>query len=58
MEAGLQYLAWVYPSNLYSWLATDLTLQCTTGNPVVATFEEIERAKAWLEPMERRRVSG
>ena len=58
MEAGLQYLAWVYPPNLYSRLSTDLTLQCTTGNPVVATFDEIEVPKVWLKPMERRRVSG
>ena len=57
-EAGLQYLTWVYPPNLYSRLFTDLMLQCTTGNPVVAIFDEIDRAKAWLKPMERRRVSG
>ena len=58
MEADLQYLAWVYLPNLYSRLSTDLTLQCTTGNPVVATFDEIEGPKAWLKPMERRRASG
>ena len=57
-EAGLHYLAWVYPPNLYSRLFTDLMLQCTTGNPVVATFDEIDRAKAWPKPMKRRRVSG
>ena len=57
-EAGLQYLAWVYPPNLYSRLFTDLMLQCTTGNPVVAIFDEIERAKAWLKLTERRCVSG
>ena len=50
-EAGLQYFAWVYSPNLYSRLSTDLTLQFTAGNPVVATFDEIETAKAWLGQM-------
>ena len=50
-EAGLQYFALVYSPNLYSRLSTDLTLQFTAGNPVVATFDEIETAKAWLGQM-------
>ena len=49
--AGLQYFAWVYSPNLYSRLSTDLTLQFTAGNPVVATFDEMETAKAWLGQM-------
>ena len=49
--AGLQYFAWVYSPNLYSRLSTDLTLQFTTGSPVVATFDDIETAKAWLKQM-------
>ena len=49
--AGLQYFAWVYSPNLYSRLSTDLTLQFTAGNPVVATFDEMETAKAWLMQM-------
>ena len=49
--AGLQYFAWVYSPNLYSRLSTDLTLQFTEGNPVVATFDDPETAKAWLTQM-------
>ena len=49
--AGLQYFAWVYSPNLYSRLSTDLTLQFTTGRPVVATFDDIDTAKAWLAQM-------
>ena len=49
--AGLQYFAWVYSPNLYSRLSTDLTLQFTGNRPVVATFDEIETAKAWLMQM-------
>jgi len=49
--AGLHYFAWVYSPNLYSRLSTDLTLQFTAGNPVVATFDELETAKAWLAQM-------
>lgn len=49
--AGLQYFAWVYSPNLYSRLSTDLTLQFTTGSPVVATFDDMATAKAWLAQM-------
>ena len=49
--AGLRYFAWVYSPNVYSRLSTDLTLQFTTGNTVVSTFDEIETAKAWLTHM-------
>ena len=49
--AGLEYFAWIYSSNVYSRLSTDLTLQFTVGNPVVATFDDIETAKAWLKQM-------
>jgi len=49
--AGLHYFAWVYSTNLYSRLSTDLTLQFTAGNSVVATFDELETAKAWLAQM-------
>ena len=48
---GLQYFAWVYSPNLYSRLSTDLTLQFTTGSPVVATFDDIATATAWLAQM-------
>ena len=48
---GLQYFAWVYSPNLYSRLSTDLTLQFTVGNPIVATFDDIDTAKAWLTQM-------
>ena len=47
-EAGLQYFAWVYSPYLYSRLSTDLTLQFTTGQSVVATFDDLETAKTWL----------
>lgn len=50
-EAGLQYFAWVYSTNLYSRLSTDLTLQFTTGKSVVGTFDDIDAAKAWLTQM-------
>ncbi|GAC1380699.1 MAG: hypothetical protein NVS3B25_30330 [Hymenobacter sp.] len=50
-EAGLQYFAWVYSTNLYSRLSTDLTLQFTVGNPVVATFDDLDTAKAWLKQL-------
>ena len=46
--AGLQYFAWVYSTNLYSRLSTDLTLQFTEGSPVIATFDDLPTAKAWL----------
>ena len=49
--AGLQYFAWVYSPNIYSRLSTDLTLQFTTGSPVVATFDDIDTARAWLAQM-------
>jgi hypothetical protein len=49
--AGLQYFAWIYSTNVYSRLSTDLTLQFTVGNPVVATFDDIETARAWLKQM-------
>ena len=49
--AGLQYFAWVYSLDLYSRLSTELTLQFTVGNPVVATFDDIATAKAWLKQM-------
>lgn len=48
---GLQYFAWVYSTNLYSRLSTDLTLQFTAGNPVVATFDDIATTQAWLAQM-------
>lgn len=48
-DAGLQYFAWIYSPNIYSRLSTDLTLQFTTGRPIVATFDDLATAKAWLE---------
>ena len=51
VAAGLQYFAWVYSPNVYSRLSTDLTLQFTANNPVVATFDELDTAKAWLSQM-------
>ncbi len=51
MAAGLQYFAWVYSPNIYSRLSTDLTLQLATGTPVVATFDDVDTAKAWLTQM-------
>ena len=49
MAAGLEYFAWVYSPNTYSRLSTDLTLQFTAGVPVVATFDDLATATAWLE---------
>ena len=49
--AGLQYFAWVYSPNLYSRLSTDLTLQFTVENPMVATFDDMETAQAWLKQL-------
>jgi hypothetical protein len=49
--AGLQSFAWVYSPNVYSRLSTDLTLELAVGNPVVATFDDIETATAWLTQM-------
>ena len=46
--AGLRYFAWVYSPNVYSRLSTDLMLQFAAGNPVVATFNDVEAARAWL----------
>ena len=43
--AGLQYFAWVYSPNVYSRLSTDLTLQFTAGNPVIATFDDVKTAE-------------
>ena len=51
MEAGLQYFAWVYSPNVYSRLSTDLTLQFTHGNAVIATFDDVDTARAWLAQM-------
>ena len=50
-EAGLQYFAWVYSPNVFSRLSTDLTLQFTEGNAVVATFDDLTTAAAWLAQM-------
>ena len=49
--AGLRYFAWVYSPNLYSRLSTDLTLQYTTGNTVISTFDDLDTAQAWLSLM-------
>lgn len=49
--AGLQYFAWVYSPNTYSRLSTDLTLQFTGLAPVVATFDDVATAAAWLRQM-------
>ena len=46
--AGLRYFAWVYSPNVYSRLSTDLTLQYTGAGPVVATFNDLGEARAWL----------
>lgn len=52
VEAGLEFFAWVYSPNTYSRLSTDLTLQHTpAARPVVATFDELATAKAWLRQM-------
>ena len=48
VAAGLRYFAWVYSPNVYSRLSTDLTLQFTRGNVVVATFDDVTTARAWL----------
>ena len=48
LAAGLRYFAWVYSPDVYSRLSTDLTLQFTPGNAVVATFNDVELAGAWL----------
>ena len=48
MEAGLRYFAWVYSPNVYSRLSTDLTLQFAQGNVVIATFDDVDTARAWL----------
>ena len=48
MEAGLRYFAWVYSPNIYSRLSTDLTLQFTHGNAIIATFDDMDTARAWL----------
>ena len=49
--AGLKYFAWIYSPNTYSRLSTDLTLQFTAEGPVVATFEDVDTARAWLKQM-------
>jgi len=46
--AGLKYFAWIYSPNTYSRLSTDLTLQFAGATPVVATFDDIVTARAWL----------
>lgn len=46
--AGLRYFAWVYSPNVYSRLSVDLTLQFAQGNAVIATFDDLETARAWL----------
>ncbi|ALD22463.1 hypothetical protein [Hymenobacter sp. DG25A] len=49
-EGGLKYFAWVYSPNHYSRLSTDLMLGYTTS-PIVATFDDIGTASAWLRQM-------
>lgn len=49
-EGGLEYFAWVYSPNLYSRLSTDLTLRYTTS-PIIATFDDVPTASAWLRQM-------
>lgn len=51
-SAGLKYFAWVYSPNLYSRLSTDLTLQFAANDAIVATFDDLETAKAWLTQMQ------
>ena len=48
--AGLHYFAWVYSPNVYSRLSTDLTLKHTV-QPIVATFDDMATAQAWLQQM-------
>lgn len=49
--AGLEFFAWVYSPNVYSRLSTDLTLQFAVSSAVVATFDDLDTAKAWLKQM-------
>ena len=49
--AGLEFFAWVYSPNVYSRLSTDLTLQFAVSSAVVATFDDIDTARAWLKQM-------
>jgi hypothetical protein len=52
VTAGLQFFAWIYSPNHYSRLSTDLTLAHTpTTGPIVATFKDLDMAKAWLRQM-------
>lgn len=48
IAAGLSYFAWVYSPSVYSRLSVDLTLQFIQGSAVVATFDDVETARAWL----------
>ncbi|SNR82631.1 MULTISPECIES: hypothetical protein [Hymenobacter] len=49
-DAGLEYFAWVYSSNVYSRLSADLSMQHTT-RPIVLSFDSQELATSWLRLM-------
>ncbi|TGE27297.1 hypothetical protein [Hymenobacter metallicola] len=49
--AGCEYFAWVYSSNVYSRLSTDLTIQYTAAGIVILTFDDINIARLWLQQM-------
>ncbi|MBD2767203.1 hypothetical protein IC235_04775 [Hymenobacter sp. BT664] len=47
-EAGLQYIAWVLPSNLVARQTAE-TIAQTIENPYVGTFDDVASAYVWLQ---------
>lgn len=50
-EGGCEYFAWIYSSNIYSRLSTDLTLQNTQAGIIILTFDNFDTASSWLRQM-------
>lgn len=47
-NAGLQYIAWVYPRDFDARKATEVVVQ-RIEQPVVATFDDVASAYIWLQ---------
>ncbi|WP_316771507.1 ATP-binding protein [Pedobacter frigiditerrae] len=47
-EAGLKYLAWVYPDSVFNKLSAKKTVNIAQGGIITQFFSDVELAKTWL----------
>jgi hypothetical protein len=48
LQAGLKYIAWIYPRNFEARQQTEAIMQ-RIERPVVATFDDVASAYVWLQ---------